>query len=175
MSAVRRLRAVVVGCLVVWLAVASATPAMAHSQLLSMTPANGATVGSAPGQIVLIFDEDIQNIGSAVLVIGPNGSRFDDGPATILDATVTQRLKPLDSRGRYVVTYRVVSADGHPATATVGFTLSEGSAPSSVPGRASTNTKSSLSPWAVLGLAGLLMAVARIMVLSTRRHRKQEP
>jgi len=108
--------------------VLSAGPAWAHSQLVRMTPADGSTVALAPTQVVLLFDENIQPIGDAVVVTAPDGSRVDSGPVVVHDATATQRLRPLVDRGRYTVSYRVVSDDGHPVSRTLTFTLSTGRA-----------------------------------------------
>jgi copper resistance protein C len=124
-------RAVVLGGGLVAVALLPSAPAWAHSQLIRMTPSDGSTVRVAPTRIVLLFDENIQAIGDAVVVSGPDGARVDDGLPSILDATVTERLHPLALRGHYLVSYRIVSADGHPVTSTLGFTLTAGQAPAS--------------------------------------------
>ena len=100
--------------------------AWAHAQLVSVTPADASTLTVAPTRVVLVFDENIQRIGDAVVVTGPDGRRVDDGAPGVFGATATERLRPLVYRGRYTVSYRVVSDDGHPVTATLGFTLATG-------------------------------------------------
>jgi copper resistance protein C len=127
----RLVRAVLLGGGLAAAALLPSAPAWAHSQLIRMTPADGSTVQVAPTRIVLVFDESIQAIGDAVVVSGPDGARVDDGLPSILDATVTERLHPLVLRGHYLVSYRIVSADGHPVTRTLGFTLTTGQAPAS--------------------------------------------
>jgi copper resistance protein C len=114
--------AATVACLVLL----PAAPAWAHAQLVKMSPADGSTVQVAPTRIVLTFDENIQRIGDAVVVTGPDGSRVEAGAPTVLGATATEGLRPLVYRGRYTVTYRVVSDDGHPVTAALQFTLAAG-------------------------------------------------
>ncbi len=119
-------RGVVVGGGVVAAALVVAAPAWAHSQLVSMSPADGSTVAVAPTRVVLTFDENIQDIGDAVVVTGPDGTRMDDGAPLILDAEATEQLHPLVYRGHYSVSYRIVSADGHPVSRTLGFVLTVG-------------------------------------------------
>jgi copper resistance protein C len=123
------LRAGLLGGALVAVVLGPASPAWAHSQLVSMSPADGSTVSVAPTQVVLTFNENIQDIGDAVVVTGPDGKRVDDGPPVILDADATERVHPLTFRGHYTVSYRVVSADGHPVTRTLGFDLSTGAQP----------------------------------------------
>jgi methionine-rich copper-binding protein CopC len=115
----------IAGALLVW----AAGTAFAHSVLISMSPADGSTVSTAPSQVLLTFNENIQDIGAGVVVTSPDGTRVDSGPPSILDATVTERLKPLILSGHYMVSYRVVSADGHPVTRTLGFTYTGGTKP----------------------------------------------
>ena len=98
-----------------------AAPASAHAILLSMTPADGSLMMTAPQAVVLTFDAPIQSLGDAVVVTDPEGASVTTGPPVILDATVTQRLASLTVPGRYSVAYRVVSADGHPVERELTF------------------------------------------------------
>lgn len=108
---------------------ANAAPAFAHDVLISTSPTEGATLATPPTKVVLTFDEPVQNIGDAVTVTGPDGHEFQTGRPTVVDARVTQALAPLTSRGRYVVAYRIVSADGHPVSERLHFTLRHAAAP----------------------------------------------
>lgn len=94
--------------------VLAATAANAHTSLVSMSPADGSLAMSAPVHVVLTFDNVIQAVGDAVLVTDPHGASVASGAPIVLDNTVTQKLNPLTVPGRYTVSYRVVSADGHP-------------------------------------------------------------
>jgi MYXO-CTERM domain-containing protein len=161
------------------LMVLSAAPAWAHSQLIAMVPADGSTVAVAPTQVVLTFNENIQDIGDAVVVTGPGGGRYDDGRPRILDATATEQLRPLAYRGHYSVSYRIVSADGHPVTRTLGFTLSVGAAaataapaPTASPTSSTSSTKAGSSTGnAPLALALLVLAgVAAFLAIRLRRR-----
>ena len=159
----------------VWLA----APASAHSQLVSMDPADGSTVTVAPTQVVLTFDENIQHIGDAVVVIGPGGTRVDDGPVVVSGTTATERLHPLATPGRYTVSYRVVSDDGHPVTRTLHFVLAGVSASPTLAGtsagqapRASTASSGGLFvPAVVLLVATVVAAGVAVVRLRSRRRR----
>jgi methionine-rich copper-binding protein CopC len=104
------------------LAVAVAGPASAHSQLVKMSPALNSTVTVAPTQVILYFNENIQNVGDKVIVEAPDASRVDTGAPAILNNTATQALLPLTVAGEYTVEYRIVSADGHPVSRVLHFT-----------------------------------------------------
>jgi methionine-rich copper-binding protein CopC len=155
----------IAGALLVWVA----GTASAHSVLISMNPADGSTVSTAPSQVLLTFNENIQNIGDGVVVTAPDGTRVDNGRPSILDATVTERLKPLTLSGHYIVSYRVVSADGHPVTRTLGFTYTGGTRPAA---RTATVTKPSQpagTRWGlVLAALGALGALAALGVASSK-------
>jgi copper transport protein len=106
-----------------------ATPALAHAQLEDSTPADGAVLEEAPGSATLTFDEHVRPIEGATTLIGPDGSTSELDPRTQDDAV----LAPLPAdlpEGSYALTYRVVSADGHPVAGTVTFSVG---APSSAP------------------------------------------
>jgi methionine-rich copper-binding protein CopC len=90
--------------------------------LSSSDPADGASLTSAPREVVLTFETPVQEF-AAVTVTGPHGDRWERGPATVTGDTVTVELEELERPGRYVVAYRIVSADGHPVSDTVEFEL----------------------------------------------------
>jgi copper resistance protein C len=155
----RRTRSWLVGTALLVVALAPAAPAWAHSQLIAMSPADGSTVAVAPTEVVLTFDENIQDIGDAVIITDPDGVRVEDGPPTILDATATEKLHALTVRGHYAVSYRVVSADGHPVTRTLGFDLTSGAEPT----RSAAPVASPAAPGS--NRAGMLAAAGLLGVL----------
>lgn len=100
----------------------AANAASAHASLVSSAPSDGATVGAAPAQVQLTFDEDLR-APSIVIVTAADRTRVDDGPTQIVNATATQHLKKLTAVGRYTIAYRMVSADGHPVSGQLTFTF----------------------------------------------------
>lgn len=119
----RRVRRVtmVLAFVVVALGLATA-PAAAHDELVGTTPADGATVDTAPDQVVLTFAEPAVALGTQVLVTGPDGSKLSQGDAQLVGSTVVQALAADRPAGGYRVDWRVTSDDGHPVTGTFTFT-----------------------------------------------------
>ncbi len=102
--------------------VLTAVPAQAHDDLRGVTPADGASVTQAPAAVVLEFSDDVQPLGSAVVVRGSDGTVVSDGSPAVSGRTVTQALRPIGADGEYQVSFRVVSADGHPVSGSTRFT-----------------------------------------------------
>ena len=101
--------AVVFGALV-----AGAGPAAAHASLESTSPSAGAVLAEAPEQVALTYSEPVEVSLGAVRVYDSNAERVDEGGVRHDGGdTVVQPLSSL-ADGSYVVTWRVVSADGHP-------------------------------------------------------------
>ncbi len=103
-------------------ALLGAGPAAAHSVLLSTSPPRGGTVDTAPSSVSLTFDEMPQGQFSTIHVTGPDGQRRDNGHVQVLNDVVTEPLAGTRPAGRYVVDWRVVSADGHPVSGEFTFT-----------------------------------------------------
>lgn len=103
------------------LALLGAAPASAHAQLLETDPAEGAEVAEAPAQIVLTFNENIEQIGSDVVITDAQGTEVQDGDPQIDGHDVTQALVDDRPAGQYTVQWRVVSADGHPISGEFSF------------------------------------------------------
>jgi methionine-rich copper-binding protein CopC len=99
--------------------------AQAHTTLVSSTPEDGATIESLPTTVSFTFDENVAT-PAFVAVTAPDGKSIIDGSPNVLDATVTQEIKPVGEKGTYSMSYRVISSDGHPVTGTLRFTVSTG-------------------------------------------------
>lgn len=109
-----------------------ATPASAHNALIGSTPAADAVLERAPASVTLQFNQVVgANLGT-VVVTGPDGADWADGPVKPVDTTAVQALRAGGPAGLYQVAYRVVSADGHPVTGTLAYTVE--AAPQAVAG-----------------------------------------
>jgi hypothetical protein len=103
---------------------ASAPVANAHSMLISSSPAKDSSIAAGPTQVVLEFNEALDHGFTELVVLGPDGaSHWEGGPAEIADTKISAPLRTLGPAGAYTIAYRVTSADGHPVSGTVKFTL----------------------------------------------------
>ena len=150
----------------------SAPAASAHSVLLSSTPARDSSISAAPPQVTLEFNETLDGGFTELTVLGPDGrSHWEDSPPSIVDNKVTARLRTLGPAGGYTIHYRVVSADGHPVSGTIPFTL-----PAAGPGSPAASTQAMSSapagtvpiwPW-IAGAAALVVAAVVVSRRLTR-------
>ncbi len=108
--------------------------AFAHNVLVTSDPADGSSVATGPSRVTLTFDLPVQEGFAAITVIGPDGLRFQHGPAAVDSNVVSMAVNPLGPAGRYTIGYRVVSGDGHPVSGSVGFTLTKAGTGRGVPG-----------------------------------------
>ena len=115
-----KIRALLATVTVMIAAVLGASPAAAHSELVSSAPADGSAQSAPPAQVVLTFNEIISDAGLQVVAQGPSGSVALPAP-TVNGTTVTTEWPQTESGGEYQVSYRVVSADGHPIDGTIRF------------------------------------------------------
>ncbi|MEO3794157.1 copper resistance protein CopC [Nonomuraea sp. B10E15] len=99
------------------------SPAEAHNVLIGSDPEDGATLTSSPARVTLVFDQPVRQGYAQVGVTGADGSAWADGAAEIAAERVSVKVKPLAAGGSYVVGYRILSADGHPVTGKIGFSL----------------------------------------------------
>ena len=106
------------------LSLMTAAPAFAHAQLVFSNPGVGATLTALPSKVLVTFDDNLINLGpasNAIEVTDPKGVRIEAGNSSLTNATLTVNLKPDALQGKYEVTYRVVSADGHPVSNSFPF------------------------------------------------------
>jgi copper resistance protein C len=99
--------------------------AFAHAHLASATPADKATVATAPKEIDLTFTEGLELKFSGVDVVGPAKEKIKTGEAVLskdgkaLTIPVADTLKP----GTYTVDWHALSVDGHKSNGSTSFTI----------------------------------------------------
>lgn len=106
----------------------ASTSAFAHSSLISSIPAQGSVVDMIPSDFALTFNEELISIeGQSVnklLLSDASGVNYSLSETKIagevLSASATAGQYPA---GKYVLTYRAVSADGHPITGEIDFSV----------------------------------------------------
>lgn len=128
MSPVRRIAAGLALATIATLAIA--TPASAHDQLISSTPAADERLTTAPEDITMTFSGELLVLdesltGAVVLVVDASGEDWVAGDVTVAGRTVTASLAPGLPTGGYQVRWQVVSEDGHPIAGVIPFTVGD--------------------------------------------------
>jgi copper transport protein len=87
----------------------------AHSTLLTVSPIPNSTLTTSPPQITLTFNERLEKELYFIKVIDSHGKSVTKNDTQM---SLTQRQLELDlpplSYGVYKVSYKTISADGHP-------------------------------------------------------------
>lgn len=98
-----------------------ASGAFGHASLVSTEPSDGSMMSSAPKTVRLRFNEPIAP--ASIKLIDGAGKARDDISINAHDDTIDIGLPDDLPRGTQVVSYRVVSADGHPVGGSLLFSL----------------------------------------------------
>jgi copper resistance protein C len=116
-------------------AVLAPTPAGAHTELASVTPADGAAVADPPGEVVLTFTQPLADPEAAqVQVVDPGGDDLVAAPPTVAGAVVTVPLNLAVTPGPHEVRYAVVAQDEHLLEGVVTFVFAPSAAVATPPG-----------------------------------------
>ena len=89
--------------------------ALAHAELRRAVPAAGATLSSAPAEVLVNFSEPLESPFSSLIVRDAAGKRVDKADAHVDPAdraTMRVSLQPV-AEGTYTVLWRAVTADTH--------------------------------------------------------------
>lgn len=114
--------------------------ASAHALLVDSDPERGATLREQPRQVELRFSEGVEANFGALRVFDAAAKRVDDGRAVHPGGSGSRLavgLKGGLADGTYVATYRVISADSHPVSGGLVFSIGK-------PGAAAAPTVSEL-------------------------------
>jgi copper transport protein len=126
----RRLAAATAAALAI---LATAAPAaLAHAQLEGTSPARGAVLKTQPRIVVFRFGENVEGSFGAVRVYDAKARRVDDNRVVHPGGRGSQiavGLKPGLPKGSYTATYRVISADSHPVSGGLVFSIGRAGAP----------------------------------------------
>ncbi|MFD7524274.1 copper resistance CopC/CopD family protein [Paenibacillus chitinolyticus] len=151
-------------CLLVILGGLFPREAFAHAILTGTDPAPNSTLAQAPEQIKLTFNEPLEEGVYYIRVLDQSGAKVTDNAAVMTkDRTgIVLQLPKLDD-GLYVVSYHVISGDGHPVGGSYPLTIGKaapaaGSDVTGVTGGASAGHNHNLGS---SGVDGLIQYVAR--------------
>ena len=144
------------------LVAATASPAAAHASLISVDPADGARLDESPDHVTLTFSEPVSADLGGVRVLDEAGQAVQVGAARVRGAEVQVDLQPSLSDGTYVITYRVVSADGHPVRGGSVFGVGEVAVDRAALGRAQPGGED--RAWEVVGALGRFFAYGGVLL-----------
>jgi copper transport protein len=159
-------RVALLGTLAVLFSVLVATPAAAHAELVNISPANGAQLKTPPTQVQMTFTESVNLIDGGIRLVDEVGRTVPTSDPTVDGRIVTWPMPADIPDGTYIISWRVVSADGHPVGGASSFGV--GTAAAALPGFATgtgttgatggTVPTGSTAPWPVvtIRLAGYL-------------------
>ena len=100
--------------------------AQAHSDLISSDPVAGASLEQIPESFSLTFNEELISIDGETIntltLQGIDGKRYELLAPTVVGAVLSAELGAAEYPAEtYLLSYRVVSADGHPITGEITF------------------------------------------------------
>ena len=143
----------------------------AHAEYRSSVPANGATVATAPAQVVITFSQETSATKSNGAVTDVTGMVVSTGWSVDLNerTKMTIPLKPNLGGGIYTVSYTSLSEDGHQVDGSFIFTVDPAA-------RSSTSVTTSTSggaPWglwlAIFSATTIFIVGGLFVVLRARR------
>ncbi|MEO9323319.1 CopD family protein [Nocardioides sp. C4-1] len=165
-ATVRRvLAALLTAALTPLLLLVAASPAQAHASLVATDPGEGTVLESSPETVVFSFSEDVQEVPGGVVVYDAEGAELGGATTTVGGAELTLTFDEALDDGTVVITYRVLSRDGHPATGSLSFSVGEPSDTVVTPPSAESGPTT--PPWWVslvrwVGYVGLLLAAGLV-------------
>ena len=141
------------------LLVAHVGDARAHASLVKAEPADGAVVPAAPAALRLRFNEPVSPL--AVRLIGPDGEGIALPAVAAENDTVTIPAPAALRRGTHVLSFRVISADGHPVGGAVMFSIGAPSAPPAPAAQSAGGVRLRAAIWAAKAVlyVGLFVGV----------------
>ena len=151
--------------------------ASAHAFPESSDPAPGANLQTAPSQVTITFDDEIDPDGSSFKVTDSADAVVGTGESdlTVADRNVLRGDVTISEPGLYTVAWRALSIDGDETTGsfTFGFQATQ-AVPSDTPQEESPDTAmhpaDTSPPYA---LAGVLLVVIAVLLLALMLWRRR--
>lgn len=168
-----------------------ASPASAHDALASSDPVADSVLDIAPTAITLTFTAEIlaDPGATAVIVNDASGAEVQAGAPVVDGTVVKQPISKEATSGAFLVTWRVVSSDGHPISGEFSYTVdapaptpSASVEPSAEPSASATpkDTPSAIpapgpsdtdyTPWGIAALIALGLSAALAAVVLWQRR-----
>ena len=98
-----------------------ATGASAHAVLVATAPGDGSVVAQSPKMVQLLFNEPVAP--AVIKLIDAAGRTRDDATVRATDKTILIALPENLPQGTQIISYRVISEDGHPVAGSMMFSI----------------------------------------------------
>ena len=159
------------------LAVAMLTPgallapaALAHSELVSSDPADGATLDAPPTTVSFTFNEALMPDFVRFVGTDPSGATGDLPVSSVEGPTATIDWPADAPAGEWRVNYRVVSQDGHPIEGGITFTY-DGPSPSPTGALPTSAAPTSAAPTSAAPTSAMPSHIGMVCIsLTLERH-----
>ena len=123
--------------------------AMAHGEVVSTSPAQDATVLTAPTEVSIEFDGKLQTLDTAgvnsITVTDNQGQIISDQHSIVVGPKISTKLLLTDITGLVSVHYRIVSEDGHPVEGDYSFNVGQVPTLTSSQGEENAETRAGVS------------------------------
>ena len=121
----KKLTTITISVLLIFAGMESAN---AHAQLTSSNPKKNEVTKKLPSLVWLEFDGDLLSFGDKQIhkltVTNSKKVRVDIGGPIVGGARISTKLKAGLPAGKFLISYRIVSEDGHPVEGSFSFTFS---------------------------------------------------
>jgi methionine-rich copper-binding protein CopC len=105
----------------------SSHSSFAHAEVAKTYPVKNAILSQSPKSVWMEFGESLLTLDekkiNQLTVSDSRGKRVDKSPTIISGVRATTKISGILKKGKYVVTYRVVSEDGHPVKGSYSFSV----------------------------------------------------
>jgi copper transport protein len=147
--------------------------AQAHAALVGSDPIEGAVLDRAPAAVSLVFNEPVGPL--AFKLFTPDGGTLDPGPVQSIDDLVSIMLPPAAPQGAYLLSWRVVSGDGHPVAGVLSYAVGV-AGPAQQPQAVASNPLRDAAIWAsrLLLYLCLIASVGAALFRAAAPRRPQE-
>jgi copper transport protein len=133
----------------------------AHAYLVASDPPAGARLASSPARVVLRFNEDFVPGSARVSLRSADGTEVALGAPLERGATIVQPLPPR-LRGIFLLTWTLLSDDGHPTEGSIPFSVAaSGALPAASASSGPTQWPEVAATW--LFFVGLALALGGIL------------
>ena len=158
------LRSALPALIALLLLLAGIQPASTHATLVSAEPQDGAMLSTAPSELVLTFNEPIAPL--VFTLIAPDGAS-DTPKVEAAERIVRLRPSRALADGTSILSWRVVSADGHPVAGSLAISVRHRSANAGAQvATQDTALRSAIWAFRLLGYIGLFIGIGGAFFVS---------